>query len=135
MLALVPFLALVLTLAVKLLPDPTESQRGVGVGNQAVDRLQATLQSLFPPEAYKVVTQEITDIKKRPPVGLLSVGLVITIWLASSLFVAIIDATDRIYGVIETRPWWEIDLVAIAMTVVQAIILLGSLILIVEQLN
>ena len=54
-----------------------------------------------------------------------------TLWLASSLFVAIIDAMNRIYGVTETRSFWKLRLTAMVMTVVQAVILVGSLLAIV----
>ena len=93
----------------------------------SVAELQETLRVLFPREAYAVVEEEIAHIQEQPPVGLLSVGLAITIWLASSLFLAIIDAMDIIYGVGETRPFWKLRLTAIAMAVIQAIILIGSL--------
>ena len=128
MLALVPFLALVLTLTLQLLPDiKGRSGEPIGVGSMSVDELRDTLKVLFPKEAYAVVVEEIEHIQKQPPVGLLSVGLAITIWLASSLFLAIIDAMNQIYGVEETRPFWKLRLTAIAMAVVQAIILIGSL--------
>ena len=128
MLALVPFLALVLTLTLQLLPDiKGRSGKSIGVGSMSVAELQDTLKVLFPREAYAVVEKEIAHIQEQPPVGLLSVGLAITIWLASSLFLAIIDAMNQIYGVEETRPFWKLRLTAIAMAVVQAIILIGSL--------
>src|SRR4051812_36049789 len=116
MLALVPFLALILTVTVQLLPGASGSPGGPS----AVGDLRTALKSLFPPEATRVVEQEITEIRDRPPVGLLSLGLAVTVWLASSLFVAVIDALDRIYAVTETRPIWKLRLVAIAMTVIQA---------------
>jgi membrane protein len=132
MLALVPFLALILTLTVQILPDPSGSPDGsTGIGNMTVGELHSTLRSLFPREAYGVVEQEIKEIRSAPPVGLLSLGLAVTIWLASSLFVAVIDAMNRIYGVTETRPLWKLRLVAIAMTIVEAAILIGALVAIV----
>jgi membrane protein len=132
MLALVPFLALILTLTVQLLPDITgRSGNTVGVGNLTVDQLSETLRAAFPPEAYKVVEAQIERMQKQPPVGLLSIGLIITIWLASSLFVAVIDAMNRIYGVQETRSFVHLRLTAILMTVIQAAILIAALVTIV----
>jgi membrane protein len=132
MLALVPFLALILTLTVQLLPEVTgRSGHAVGFGNMTVDQLRATLHEIFPREAYSVVLAQIDRMQKEPPVGLLSVGLVITIWLASSLFVAIIDAMNRIYGVEETRSFIRLRRTAILMTVIQAAILIWALVTIV----
>jgi membrane protein len=132
MLALVPFLGLILTLTTQLLPDLSGAPRGPsGVGHMTVGELRSTLRSLFPSAAYGVVEDQIQRIRAEPPVGLLSLGLAITIWLASSLFVAVIDAMNRICGVAETRPIWKLRLAAIAMTLVEAVILIGSLVAIV----
>jgi len=128
MLALVPFLALLLTIAVQLLPDLTGMTGAHGVGDMTVGELQTTLKGFLAPEGYKVVEQTIVEIQKKPPVGLVSIGLLMTIWLASSLFSAIIDAMNRIDGVEETRPFWKMRLTAIFMTLLQAVILVGALV-------
>jgi membrane protein len=132
MLTLVPFLALIMTLAIELLPDLTgPSGAAIGFGTMTVGELRETLQNFFPSEAYRVVEDQITRIQKQPKAGLISVSLVVILWLASSLFLAIIDAMNRIYRVAETRPFWKLRLKALAMTIVQAIILVGSLLAIV----
>jgi len=132
MMALVPFLAVVLTLAIDLLPDlSSPSGETAGFGNMTVGELRQTLKQLFPTEAYSVIEAQITRIQKQPKLGLISVSLAVTLWLASSLFVAIIDALNRIAGVTETRPFWKLRLTAIVMTIVQAILLVGSLLAIV----
>lgn len=132
MLALVPFIGLILTLAVRLLPDLTGgSAQASAISNQTVQQFRATMQQALPKEASEEIERQIVDIQKKPPVGLISFGLAITLWLASSLFVAVIDALNRIYGVHERRGFVKLRLVAILMTVVQAVILIGSLVLIV----
>lgn len=132
MLALVPFLGLVLTLTVQLLPDLTgRFGNTAGVGNLTVEQLDATLAASFPPEAYSVIKTQITRLQKESHFGLISIGAAITVWLASSLFVAVIDAMNRIYGVVETRPFWKLHLTAIVMTVIQAVILVGAMLVIV----
>jgi membrane protein len=132
MMALVPFLGLVITLAVHL--SPTIARHGGtngGIGHETVSELDSTFKSFFPPEAYSILEAQISRLQSEPKVGIVSVGIIIMLWLASSLFVAIIDAMNRVYGVHETRSWLKVRLVAIAMTVTQAIILLGSLLAIV----
>jgi len=132
MLAMVPFIGLILTFAIQLLPDLTGTAgKARGIGDMTVDQLLATLNQTLPAEASKEILGQIRRIQAEPPVGLISVGLAITLWLASSLFVAVIDAMNRIYGVHERRGFIKIRLVAILMTVVQAAILVGSLVLIV----
>ena len=132
MLAMVPFIGVVLALAIQLLPDLTGwAAKADGLGDSTVEQLKATLEKTLPPEASKEIEEQITTIQQRPPVGLISIGLVITLWLASSLFVAVIDAMNRIYGVKERRGFFKLRLIAIFMTVLQAVILVGSLLAIV----
>jgi membrane protein len=132
MLAMVPFIGVVLTLAVQLLPDLTGwASKADQIGSTTVEQLKSTLETTLPPEASKEIEEQITAIQQRPPVGLISIGLAITIWLASSLFVAVIDAMNRIYGVKDRRGFLKLRLIAIFMTIVQAAILVGSLLAIV----
>jgi membrane protein len=132
MMALVPFLVLVLTITIDLLPDLRgPSGTTIGFANMTVGELRQVMERLFPPEASRVIENQITRIQKEPQGGLISMSLAVTLWLASSLFVAIIDAMNRIYGVPETRAFWKLRLTAMAMTVVQAAILIGSLLAIV----
>lgn len=131
MLALVPFLGLIVFLAAQLLPDLTGATGARGVGDLTVAELEATLRQLFPKEAYTVFEDQIGRLQEHPPVGLATLGLAVTLWLAASLFIAIIDAMNRIYGVEETRSFGRLRLVAMVMTIVQAAILVGSLLIIV----
>jgi len=134
MLALVPFLALILTVTVQLLPTLTDlSGKETGIGNMTAGELDTTLRETFPKEAYEVIHDQIRRLQSpsRPNPLLLVVGLGVTIWLASSLFVAVIDAMNRITGVNETRSFLKIRVVAIVMTCLQAAILVSSLLAIV----
>ncbi len=131
MLAFIPFLGLVISLAVQLLPDLTGASGKEGMGSLTVEKFKATLGEVFPDEANQVVQDQIVRMQEAPPVGLLSIGLIITLWSASSLFAAIMDALNRVYGVDEARPFVKKRLTAILMTVIQATILIGSFLTIV----
>ena len=133
MLAMVPFIGVVLTLAVQLLPDLT------GWASKA-DRDRQARRSNSSSRPWRRRSRRRPRRRSRsrsppsssdPPVGLISIGLAITIWLASSLFVAVIDAMNRIYGVKDRRGFLKLRLIAIFMTIVQAAILVGSLLAIV----
>ena len=132
MLATVPFLALVLVGVVLRLPDLSGAGRPTaGLGHLTVDQLEATLRSLFPSEAYILVRDQIVRIQGEPPLALLSLGAVIALWSSSNLFLVVIDALNRTYGVKETRSYVKLRLTAMAMTLLQAACLLGSLVAIV----
>jgi membrane protein len=132
MFASVPFLAIILVIVVLRLPDLSGAgRRTTGLGHLTVDQLDATLKSLFPNEAYVLVRDQIAHIQGEPPLALLSLGVVIALWSASNLFLVVIDALNRTYGVKESRSFVKLRITAMAMTLLQAACLLGSLVAIV----
>jgi membrane protein len=121
--ALVPFLALVITLTAYLLPPPV---RHAASGSSRPAGPMDELVKVLPSDAASIVVKEIDELQKRPPTGLLSFGLLAILWLSSSLFVAVMDAMNRIMGVRESRPWWKQRVVAVLMALSQGAILIVS---------
>ena len=130
MLALVPCLALILTLAVKALPDLSKGDGG-GLRDQTVAEFEQTLERSFPAEAVELIEGQIQQIQEGGRLDLLSFGLLVTLWLASSLFLEIIDSLNAVHGVVESRPIWKLRLLAIGLTLIEAIILITALVTIV----
>lgn len=119
--ALVPFLALVITLTAYLLPPPVrEAVSGTSRAVGPMDDLLAVL----PGDAASLVAREIQKLQDRPPTGLISFGLIATLWLSASLFVGVMDAMNVIVGVREGRPWWKQRLQGALMAVSQGAILI-----------
>ena len=75
MLASVPFLAILITLAVQLLPEDALVARDVN--QQAVSQFQSTMDRLLPDQAADVVRRPDQADRKNPPFGLLSFGLLV----------------------------------------------------------
>ncbi len=121
--ALVPFLALVITLTAYLIPPPLQHAAS---GSTRPPGPADALLGVLPRDASSIVVKEIDELQKRPPTGLLSFGLVAILWLSSSLFVAIMDAMNRIMGVRESRPWWKQRVVGVLMAMSQGAILIVS---------
>jgi membrane protein len=111
MLSLVPLLGFALALGA-----------AAGVGAQ-VETISA---QLLPPEAEAIVRDQVRKIQQDHPAGLLSLSLVLLLWSASSLFVAVMDTMNASYGVRDTRPWWKRRLMAIVLTVVEVVLVLGA---------
>ena len=127
--ATVPILALFLVVTLLQLPDLSgASGRTTGFGHLTVDQLEATLMTLFPHEAYVLVRDQIARIQAAPPLRLLSLGVAIALWTASSLSLTVIDALNRTYGVKETRSFVRLRLWAMAIMLLQGACLLGSLV-------
>jgi membrane protein len=134
MLATVPFLGVLLVGLILHLPDLTRAGVGsTGLGDLTVEQLDATLQSLFPYEAYVLIRDQIARIQSAPPLASLSVGAMVSLWSASSLFLVVIDAVNRTYEVKESRSFLRLRLTAAGMTLLEAACLLGSLVAIVAE--
>jgi membrane protein len=113
MLSLVPFLAFVLAIALG-------ARAGV-----AAEILTLSAQVL-PPEADAIVRDQVRKAQDAPPAGLISVSVLLLLWSASSMFVAVMDATNAAYGIRDGRPWWKRRLLAIVLTVVESALLAGA---------
>src|SRR5919206_1989516 len=91
------------------------------------------LRRLLPAQVFALIhtyTENTLRNEDTAP-GLLSVGILGTIWAASGAFAALINALNRAYDVQETRPFWKIRGIAILMTLgLSALILVGALLLI-----
>ncbi len=130
--ALVPFLVVVITLTIVLLPTSEGGrQSGGGLADQMHAELDSSMMRFLPRSAVLIVEQQLARIQERPPYGLLSVGLLWSLWMASSVFQEVTAALNRIHGVREERPRWKLHFTAILMTVLEATLLLTALLTIV----
>lgn len=128
MMAFIPFLALVLSACVYLLPDLSGGPNASpGILNLSVEQLEATLHQLVPDEAYLIVADQLARIQSQPPLPVVSISLLLAMWTSSGLFLEIIDALNRIYGIKESRSFIKLRFLAFFMTIVQALILLTSM--------
>ncbi|MCA1847751.1 MAG: YihY/virulence factor BrkB family protein, partial [Actinobacteria bacterium] len=91
---------------------------------------------VVPEEAYDIIetfTANIISGRAEAP-GLLSFGILFTIWAASGAFAALINALNRAYDVQETRPFWKVRGIAILMTLgLSVLVLVGVLLLVVGE--
>lgn len=113
--SLVPFLALVVLIAAQVLPWITRDKN--------LDPMEV-LGGILPPEAAKLLVGELDNVRNRPSKGLISFGTVALLWLNSSLFVSVMDATNRIMGITETRPYWKQRLIALSISILEALLLI-----------
>jgi membrane protein len=81
---------------------------------------------------YTNLTKDVADnvyiqfvsMLEKPNVGLLSFGLLLTLWAASNGMNATMTALDRCYNVTRPRPFWQQRGVAIAITLCGVVIVL-----------
>lgn len=92
------------------------------------DQIMDALGKSLPPDAASVLRTQIEAVLDSRNVGLLSVGILATIWAASSGIGTIVKATNRVYGVRETRPAWKRYAMSVGLTVLGGVLLIGAFI-------
>ena len=91
-----------------------------------IDDLFRAMGGFMPPEALRIITDQMIKISDREHSGLLTLGMLLTLSSSSAAMVAIIDTLNHAYDVEEGRPWWKVRLTAILLTVGVAIFILVS---------
>jgi membrane protein len=82
-----------------------------------------------PGEAMKVIETNLRAILDVHRGGLLSVGIIVTIWSASNGINAVIRALNTAYDVSESRPFLLARLMAILLTVAMIVVIIIALLL------
>ncbi len=93
------------------------------------------LQSFLDPVAPEAVTQLIDSFSRDSggsgSIVALAVGLALAVWAASGAMGSVLKAVNRTYERVETRPFWKVKLISIALVLVSALVTAAMLLLIV----
>ena len=98
------------------------------------DGLLGLMAKLVPGDGMSLVRNIVSDVSHKHS-HFLTLGLVFTIWTASSGFAAIIDGLDLVYRVRETRPVWKTRPLALGLTLLAGSLLVVAVGLMVEGTN
>jgi membrane protein len=82
-----------------------------------IESLLGYLSRVLPEEAYRMLRGTAVEVLQNQRPGLLSIGLLITIWSSSSAMAALIGSLNYAYSVKEHRPWWQQRILAIVLTI------------------
>lgn len=115
LLAIVPLLILMLSILPYLQIDP----------DQAIDFMG----SMIPDETMSIFKEQIISLVDSPKGGLLTVGIIGTLWSASSGVMAFIKSANLAYDVEETRSFIKVRLLSIILTLGMIIAIAVALIL------
>lgn len=120
-LALFPFLLMLLALL------------GTFSSERLADDLLGYFVQVLPATVYELLDTYTADVLRgeNPAPGLLSFGILGTVWAASGAFAALIKALNRAYDVVETRPFWKVRGIAILMTLGLSGVALAAILLLV----
>src|SRR5437588_2052042 len=91
-----------------------------------LDAITTSLARVMPYEALKLVQDQVLKLANNKNGGLLTLGMIGTIWSTSSGVNAIIDSLNQAYDIQEGRPWWKVRLTALILTVALAAFIIIS---------
>jgi membrane protein len=117
--AVFPFFIFLLSL-IPYLPARVKDQAGEAIQN-AISQL--------PSETANMVWQNVYKVMHQTHTGLLSIGILITVWAASGGMNMTMAALDRVYDVPRARPFWKQRPLAVLLTIVVATLIVLVLVL------
>src|SRR5687767_13053772 len=91
-----------------------------------IDDMFRTVGGFAPPEVLTIITDQLKKISMDKQGGLLTFGMLVTLWSSSGAMTAIIDTLNRAYDIDEGRAWWKVRLTAIALTIGVSVFILAS---------
>jgi membrane protein len=96
-------------------------------GTELRRNLLTYLRAVVPTSAFDLINTTVDEISKNSGGGKLSLGLLTSLWFASSGMGAIIEALNVAYDVKESRAWWKRTLLAIMLTGAFAVMIITAL--------
>jgi membrane protein len=85
----------------------------------------------LPKLSNEMILDTFQEIQKSKSGSLLSIGILATLWSASSGVNAVLKALNKAYDVEENRAFWKVKLLSIFFTIVLAIVIVLSLLLLI----
>jgi membrane protein len=96
-----------------------------------LDAINSTLARVAPYDVLQLVMDQTLKIAHEKNGGLLTLGMLGTIWSTSSGVNAIISALNEAYDIQESRPWWRVKTIALGLTVALAVFIVVSFALVI----
>ena len=101
-----------------------------GAGSDLRQKLITYLGTVMPGAALQLVVATIDQVTNARSGGKLWFGLLAALWAASSGINALAQALNAAYDVPETRPWWKVRLISIALTIAIAVLIISALLIV-----
>ena len=99
-------------------------------GSRLEQRLIAYLGDVMPRSSLHLVIDTVDQVTRARGTGKLSLGLILALWVSSSGINSLAQALNAAYNVRETRPWWKVRLISIALTIGLAVLIISALLIV-----
>jgi membrane protein len=96
---------------------------GIFGGQPAFDWIMGWITSVLPSGPTRFLEEFVREITAEERPEILSLGVVLTIWSGSSIFVSLAEGLNRMYDIDEGRPWWKRRLIAMALLLCASVLL------------
>jgi len=94
-------------------------------------KIMSALTSVLPPDARSAIAEPLAKVLTNQSGGLLSFGILLSLWSGSAAVSTFIKALNRAYDVEETRPFWRRKGTEILLTLFVGIVAAAAFIIIV----
>lgn len=81
---------------------------------------------VVPGQAMRLVSETLQDVTSNRSGGLLSFGILGTLWAASAGVTALMETLNVVYHVKEGRSFWKVRLIGVGLTVVLSLLIIGG---------
>ena len=99
---------------------------GIFGGDATADWIAGRLQGMLPGEASALVGDFVDEVVREQHPGPLSIGLLLALWAASNVFMALEDTLNATYGIREKRGFVPRRLVALGTLVAVGVLFTGG---------
>ena len=96
-----------------------------------IEDITNRMSGFAPPDVIEIVREQLTKITSGEHGGLLTAGMLLTLWSSSAGMMAIINTLNKAYDLEESRPWWKVRLTAIGLTIALALFIVISFALVI----
>jgi len=96
-----------------------------------LDAITGSLARVAPQEVISLLVDQVLKIAHEQNGGLLTFGIIGTIWSTSAGMTAVITALNQAYDVTEGRPFWKVRAIAIGLTIALAFFIVVSFTLVI----
>jgi len=95
------------------------------------ERLMTYLRDVLPPDAASTLERTITEVLRVRRTGLVSLGLLVTLWASSNGMLSLMKTMNVVFDVTERRSLWKRRLLAVVLTLTFAVFIVAALLLMV----
>ena len=96
---------------------------GILGGDATFEWIMTQLYAALPDDAAVYLSRFVLEVTGESRPGLLSLALLLTVWSASNVFVAITDGLNVMYDLEERRSWWKRRAIALVSLLASVVLL------------